>query len=169
MKSQKLKTASFFSFIIPVLLFTGCQTKKINIFESDNFFFSGIVSGHLEDTRFKAKFKWSIGKVDKIIILSNFGNVLADIKINENNEVSLRFKGEKYKFSNFALMTKEIIGVEVPYNLLITSIFNKKKNYYKKQGNLKIQKQNSENSQNLNIQLFAKNAILKILFVDFYD
>ena len=132
MKSQKLKTASFFSFIIPVLLFTGCQTKKINIFESDNFFFSGIVSGHLEDTRFKAKFKWSIGKVDKIIILSNFGNVLADIKINENNEVSLRFKGEKYKFSNFALMTKEIIGVEVPYNLLITSIFNKKKIIIKK-------------------------------------
>ena len=56
--------------------------------------------------------------MDKIIILSNFGNVLADIKINENNEVSLRFKGEKYKFSNFALMTKEIIGVEVPYEFI---------------------------------------------------
>ena len=39
-------------------------------------------------------------------------------------------------------MTKEIIGVEVSYDLLITSIFNKKKNYVKKQGNLKIQKQN---------------------------
>ena len=37
-------------------------------------------------------------------------------------------------------MTKEIIGVEVPYDLLITSIFNKKKHYVKKQGNLKIQK-----------------------------
>ena len=66
-------------------------------------------------------------------------------------------------------MTKEIIGVEVPYELLINSIFNKKKHYVKKQGNLKIQKKNVENSQNLNIQLFAKNAILKILFVDFYD
>ena len=50
-------------------------------------FFSGIVSGHLKDSRFKAKFKWSIGKTDKIIILSNFGNVLANIQINENTEV----------------------------------------------------------------------------------
>ena len=169
MKSPKLKTALFFSFLIPVILFTGCQTKKINIYERDNLFFSGIVSGYLKDSRFKAKFKWSIGKTDKIIILSNFGNVLANIQINENTEVTLRFKGEKYKFSNFALMTKEIIGVEVPYELLINSIFNKKKHYVKKQGNLKIQKKNVENSQNLNIQLFAKNAILKILFVDFYD
>ena len=84
-------------------------------------------------------------------------------------EVSLRLKGEKYKYSNFALMTKEIIGVEVPYDLLITSIFNKKKNYVKKHGNLKIQKQNFENSQNLNIKLFTNNAVLKILFIDFYD
>lgn len=169
MKSLKLKTALFFSFLIPVILFTGCQTKKINIYESGNLFFSGIVSGYLQQSRFKAKFNWFIGKEDKITILSNFGNVLADIKIYGNNEVSLRFKGEKYKYSNFALMTKEIIGVEVPYDLLITSIFNKKKNYVKKQGNLKIQKQNLENSQNLNIQLVAKNAILKILFVDFYE
>ena len=65
--------------------------------------------------------------MDKIIILSNFGNVLADIQINKNSEVSLRLKGEKHKYSNFALMTKEIIGVEVPYDLLVTSIFNKKK------------------------------------------
>ena len=85
MKSPKLKTALFFSFLIPVILFTGCQTKKINIYETDNLFFSGIVSGYLQESRFKAKFKWSIGKEDKIIILSNFGNVLADIQINENN------------------------------------------------------------------------------------
>lgn len=169
MKSPKLKTALFFSILIPVILFTGCQIKKINIYERDNLFFSGIVSGHLKESRFKAKFKWSIGKTDKIIILSNFGNVLADIQINENTEVILKLKGEKYKFSNFALMTKEIIGFEVPYELLINSIFNKKTHYVKKQGNLKIQKKNVENSQNLNIQLFAKNAILKILFVDFYD
>ena len=44
-------------------------------------FFSGIVSGYLKDSRFKAKFKWSIGKTDKIIILSNFGNVLATFKL----------------------------------------------------------------------------------------
>ena len=169
MKSPKLKTALFFSFLIPVILFTGCQTKKINIYEKNNLFFSGIVSGYLKESRFKAKFKWSIGKTDKIIILSNFGNVLADIQINENTEVILRLKGEKYKFTNFALMTKDIIGDEVPYELLINSIFNKKKNYVKKQGNLKIQKKNVENSQNLNIQLFAKDATLKILFVDFYD
>ena len=123
MKSPKLKTALFFSFLIPVILFTGCQTKKINIYERDNLFFSGIVSGYLKESRFKAKFKWSIGKEDKIIILSNFGNVLADIQIYENTEVSLRFKGEKYKYSNFALMTKEIIGVEVPYDLLINFNF----------------------------------------------
>ena len=169
MKSPKLKTALFFSFLIPVILFTGCQTKKINIYEKNNLFFSGIVSGYLKESRFKAKFKWSIGKTDKIIILSNFGNVLADIQINENTEVILRLKGEKYKFTNFALMTKDIIGDEVPYELLINSIFNKKKNYVKKQGNLKIQKKDVENSQNLNIQLFAKDATLKILFVDFYD
>jgi len=169
LKSRKLKTALFFSFLIPIIFITGCQTKKINIYESDNLFFSGIVSGHLQESRFKAKFKWSIGKQDKIIIISNFGSVLADIKINKNNEVSLRFKGEKYKFSNFALMTKEIIGVEVPYDLLLTSIFSKKKNYVKKEGNLKIQKQNFDNGQNLNIQLFAKNATLRILFVDFYE
>ena len=82
--------------------------------------------GLFQKSRFKAKFNWFIGKEDKITILSNFGNVLADIQIYENNEVSLRFKGEKYKYSNFALMTKEIIGVEVPYDLLINSIFNKK-------------------------------------------
>jgi len=169
LKSPKLKTALFFSFLIPVILFTGCQTKKINIYEKNNLFFSGIVSGYLKESRFKAKFKWSIGKTDKIIILSNFGNVLADIQINENTEVILRLKGEKYKFTNFALMTKDIIGDEVPYELLINSIFNKKKNYVKKQGNLKIQKKDVENSQNLNIQLFAKDATLKILFVDFYD
>ena len=127
MKSPKLKTALFFSFLIPVILFTGCQTKKINIYEKNNLFFSGIVSGYLKESRFKAKFKWSIGKTDKIIILSNFGNVLADIQINENTEVILRLKGEKYKFTNFALMTKDIIGDEVPYELLINSIFNKKK------------------------------------------
>ena len=129
MKIPKLKTALFFSFLFPVIIFTGCQTKKINIYEADNFFFSGIVSGHLQESRFKAKFKWSIGKEDKIIILSNFGNVLADIQIDENTQVTLRLKGEKYKFSNFALMTKEIIGVEVPYELLINSIFNKKNKY----------------------------------------
>jgi hypothetical protein len=66
-------------------------------------------------------------------------------------------------------MTKDIIGVEVPYDLLITSIFNKKKNYVKKYGNFKIQKQNFENSQNLNIKLSTNNAVLKILFIDFYD
>jgi len=120
LKIPKLKIALFFSFLFPVIIFTGCQTKKINIYEADNFFFSGIVSGHLQESRFKAKFKWSIGKEDKIIILSNFGNVLADIQINKNSEVSLRLKGEKHKYSNFALMTKEIIGVEVPYDLLIT-------------------------------------------------
>lgn len=169
MKIPKLKTVLFFSFLFPVIIFTGCQTKKINIYEADNFFFSGIVSGHLQESRFKAKFKWSIGKVDKIIILSNFGNVLADIQINKNSEVLLRLKGEKHKYLNFALMTKEIIGVEVPYDLLVTSILNKKKNYVKKYGNLKIQKQNFENSQNLNIKLSTDNAVLKILFIDFYD
>lgn len=169
MKIPKLKTALFFSFLFPVIIFTGCQTKKINIYEADNFFFSGIVSGYLQESRFKAKFKWSIGKEDKIIILSNFGNVLADIQINKNSEVLLRLKGEKHKYLNFALMTKEIIGVEVPYHLLVTSIFNKKKNYVKKYGNLKIQKQNFENSQNLNIKLSTNNAVLKILFIDFYD
>ena len=169
MKIPKLKTALFFSFLFPVIIFTGCQTKKINIYEADNFFFSGIVSGHLQESRFKAKFKWSIGKVDKIIILSNFGNVLADIQINKNSEVSLRLKGEKHKYSNFALMTKDIIGVEVPYDLLVTSILNKKKNYVKKYGNFKIEKQNFENSHNLNIKLSTNNAVLKILFIDFYD
>ena len=169
MKIPKLKTVLFFSFLFPVIIFTGCQTKKINIYEADNFFFSGIVSGHLQESRFKAKFKWFIGKVDKIIILSNFGNVLADILINKNSEVSLRLKGEKHKYSNFALMTKDIIGVEVPYDLLVTSILNKKKNYVKKYGNFKIQKQNFENSQNLNIKLSTNNAVLKILFIDFYD
>jgi outer membrane biogenesis lipoprotein LolB len=169
LKSLKLKKALFFSFFIPLVLFTGCQTKKINIYERDTLFFSGIISGYAHENRFKAKFKWFIDDDDKIIIISNFGNVLADIQIKENNEVTLRLEGKKYKFSNFALMTKEIIGIEVPYELLITSIFNKKKYYVIKQGDLKIQKKIVENSQNLNVQLFSKNANLKILFVNFYD
>lgn len=169
MKSLKLKTALFFSFLIPVIFFAGCQTKKIKIYESGNLFFTGIISGHLQENHFKAKFKWFIGKEDKIIILSNFGNILADIQINKNTEVILRFKGEKYKFLNFALMTKEIIGVEIPYDLLKKSIFSKNKNYVEEQPNLKIQKEYVVNSQNLNILLFSKKVNFKILLLNFYE
>ena len=66
-------------------------------------------------------------------------------------------------------MTKEIIGVEIPYDLLKKSIFSKNKNYVEEQPNLKIQKEYVVNSQNLNILLFSKKVNFKILLLNFYE